>query len=137
PDGTATLQKQLDIRGLTLYDPCVPEFASERGLEDDCRYDLVILSHVLFWIPVSDLHRWVLPRIYRLAKKVVLVVETIGEAKKQILSQPDLHPRGLHAVDWIDLLIPHQAEGPNGAVTRLVTEYRGLDGRVYAGEWRL
>lgn len=136
-DGGPTLQKQLDIRGLTLFDPCVPEFASERGLEEDCHYDLVILSHVLFWIPMDDLAGWVLPLVYRLATKAVLVIETIGEPKKHILSQPELHARGLHAVDWIDLLLPHQMAAAGGAQTRLITEYRALNGRIYAGEWRL
>lgn len=134
-DGSKALQTVLDLRGLTLYDPCVPQYADEKALAEGHVYDLVILSHVLFWIPLEDLKAWVLPRIYRLARGTVFIAETIGDEKKRILSDRGAHPRGLHAIDWIELLLPFQSD--DGPETVLVTEYRGSDTRIYAGRWSL
>lgn len=133
-DGSKTLQLRMGIGGLTLYDPCVPGFDDERLVDGGQSYDLVLLSHVLFWIPLEDLREWVLPRIFRLARKAVLVVETIGDEKKRILSDRDAYPRGLHATDWLELLLPYQR---SGLETTLVTEYRLSNGRIASGEWQL
>jgi hypothetical protein len=119
---------------MAKYDPAVQEFADEGLVAAGQHYDLVILSHVLFWIPSADLTNWVLPRIYQLARKAVFVVETVGDPKKKFLTNEAAHPRGLHAIDWIDLLLPHTRDG---IVTQLVTEYRAADRTIYAGVWRL
>lgn len=119
---------------VALYDPAVPEHADERLVAAGEHYDLVILSHVLFWVPLADLQAWVLPRIYQLATKAVFIVETIGEPKKKFLSNEAAHPRGLHAIDWIELLVPLTRDGIR---TTLVTEYRAADKTIYAGTWEL
>lgn len=119
---------------VTKFDPCVPLFFDPPKSHE--RFDAVLVSHVLFWIPLEDLEAWVLPLLFSHARKLLFVVETIGDEKKRILSDRDAHPRGLHAVDWINLLLKFMpAKG--GPDVRLVTEYRADDERIYAGEWRL
>lgn len=118
------------------YDPAVPGFDRPELVAEGKVYDFVLLSHVLFWIPLADLRAWVLPKIYRHARKAVIVIETIGDPKKRFLRAEHLHPRGLHAIDWIDLLVPFHNEARRPE-THLCTEYRALDGRIRAGWWRL
>lgn len=133
-DPQYALSERLGYR-LARYDPAVPAFTDSRLVDPvHAKYDMVILSHVLFWIPTEDLTGWVLPLVYRLANKAVFVVETIGKPKKKFLSEPEKHPRDLQAIDWLEFLLPHQREG---VTTRLVTEYRRSDGRISAGYWNL
>lgn len=114
------------------YDPAVPGIMTPP--EFGQTFDLVFVSHVLFWIPIEDLRAWVLPLIFAMANKAVFIAEDIGEEKKRILSNRDAHPRGLHAVDWIDLLLPYKRPGQE---VHLHTGYRAMDGRIYGGRWVL
>lgn len=132
-----TMQEHLGvpIANVDLWDPAVP--GKDWELREGATYDLVILSHVLFWIPLADLQAWVLPKVYRHARLAVVVIETIGEEKKRFLSNREAHPRGFHALDWIDLLLPVHLEARRPE-TRLCTEYRAkADGRIRAGWWKL
>lgn len=119
---------------VTKYDPCIPEFAEDP--EPCSGYDIVIVSHVLFWIPTEDLRAWVLPRIFGLARKAVFFAEKVGPEKKRFLTDRGAHPRDLHAIDWIDMLMPDRIEHPE-LECHLATSYRAMDGRLITGRWEL
>lgn len=104
------LAARVGIAKVTLYDPCVPEFASEALLEADASFDLVILCSVLFWIPAVDLP-WVLDRVYSLATKAVFIAEKLGPPKKRFLSEEEAHPRGWSQSAWMDLIGRHRRPG--------------------------
>jgi hypothetical protein len=129
-----TLEELLRFK-LTKFDPCVPAFDQEPRA--DARFDLVVVSHVLFWIPTEDLKAWVLPRLHQHARKLLVIVEKLvepGGEKKRMVSDREAHPRFEHAVQWVDLLLPF---GRRGLDVRLISEYRAADGRIYPGEWAL
>lgn len=81
---------------VTKYDPAWPPYADEPV----GTFDMVICTHVLEWIPPSDVG-WVIDRIYSLAIKAVFIAEILGEPKKRILRDQAPRPS---LNEWLDLL---------------------------------
>lgn len=91
--GDASIPKGMTIEeywgvSVTKYDPAWAPYSQE----PTGRFDLVICTHVLGSIPVTDLD-WVVGRIFGYARKAVYIAEKIGDVHKQVFSQPDLMPR--------------------------------------------
>lgn len=80
---------------ITKYDPAWPEYAAE----PTGKFDIVVCTHVLGSIPLSDL-RTVIDRLYSFAIKAIYVGEIIGPVKKKVFSRPELHPFDFDEPEW-------------------------------------
>jgi hypothetical protein len=90
------------------FDPAYPPFAEEPPA--GAPFDLVVCTHVLGSIPITDLD-WVLKRIFDHAEKAVFIAEKIGPVKKKALSRPELRPVGWDAGDWLEVLAKYRRPG--------------------------
>lgn len=87
------------------YDPCWPPYADEpKG-----RFDLVICTHTMALIPVSDIE-WFAARLYEFAAKAVFIAEKIGERKKREVSPGKA--TGWPADEWVKFIGLVQARHP-------------------------
>lgn len=127
-----TLEQMLGYN-VDKFDPAWPPFSEPPAPE--AKFDIVVLSHVLFWIPTDDLW-WVLRRCMAHANKAIFITEKVGDEKKRFLTDRDAHPRGLHAIDWIDLIMPVREEFPE-VECHLATSYRTAAERLVQGRWVL
>lgn len=85
---------------VTRYDPAVAAFAAE----PQGQFDLVIVTHVLCWIPAEDM-LGVLRRIFALAGRAVYVGERIGPVKKTGVVRPGIAlAQGWDAAQWRGVL---------------------------------
>lgn len=82
------------------YDPCWPPFAADPLGP----FDLVICTHTLSLVPLSDVGA-VLLRLCALADKAVFIAEKIGERKKQEVAPAGL-PTGWSKELWLDRIGP-------------------------------
>jgi hypothetical protein len=118
---------------VACYDPAYPPFATEPA----GKFDLVICSHTLAWIPVAD-HDWVLERIFGFATKAVFIAERIGERKKvHVLGEPGAHPSGRWtSLDWIEAIEPARLRHPR-IETHLAVRYESASHGRYTGRFVL
>lgn len=79
---------------VTKYDPAYPPFATE----PIGKFDLVICTHTLGAIPAGDL-RWVIDRLYSLARKAIYISERCGAPRKQ-LGDNSLRPSEWTPEQW-------------------------------------
>ena len=93
PHARTTIEQYWGVQ-VTKYDPAYPPFAKE----PEGKFDLVICTHTLGTIPVSDLP-WVIDRLYALAEKAIYVSERLGDARK-VLGNNLLRPTDWTADDW-------------------------------------
>src|SRR5687767_9253558 len=101
--GDASIPKGMTIEKfwgvpVTKYDPAWKPYAAE----PTGQFDLVICTHTLGSIPVTDLE-WVVSRIFGYARRVIYIAEKIGGVHKQVFAQPDLMPRW-SADQWRSLI---------------------------------
>lgn len=128
PTDSRTIEEALGFT-VAKYDPAWPPYAAEpKG-----RFDLVICTHVLGSIPLTDLG-WVLDSLFSSATKAVFIAEKIGPVKKKALSSPELRPVGWTAVEWLELIAPHRRPGIE---THLSVNYRTEAGEAFLGRFRL
>lgn len=102
-----------------LYDPAYPPFAKEPPAGQ--QFDVVLCTHVLGSIPVTDLP-WVLRELLQRAKVYVYIAEKIGPVSKQVFSEPERMPRW-SAQQWRDEL------------AALVSKIRGGTDALYPRVW--
>jgi len=99
----------MPVRGVTLeefwgvpvtkYDPAWPPYAKE----PEGPFDLVLCTHVLGSIPLTDLP-WVIDRLYALAARALYVAEKIGPLKKKVFSDPKAMPHDWRPEQWRESL---------------------------------
>jgi hypothetical protein len=77
------------------YDPCYPPFATE----PTDQFDLVMCTHTISLIPLSDLE-WVTRRILEFADKAVFIAEKIGDRKKGEIADPHNRAIAWSAEQW-------------------------------------
>ena len=97
------------------YDPAMPadfrrplviprdyEIASE--LPEGRKWYLVIATHALGSIPIEDLKDWVVPLLFRSARKAIYIAENLNVPKKDgLFSDVSDKPREWTAEQWMDL----------------------------------
>jgi hypothetical protein len=94
-----TVEEYLGVP-VTKYDPAWPPFADEPV----GKFDLVICSHTLGVIPITDLE-WVIDRLYSLANKALYIADQLGPSKKQVVANKlDFLPPDLTVEAYTDLL---------------------------------
>lgn len=84
---------------VTKYDPAWAPFAQEPS----GKYDMVVCTSTLCWIPRKDIP-WVVDRLYRLAAKALYVSEKIDAVGKTVVRDPGAMPVGWSADMWRDAL---------------------------------
>lgn len=84
---------------VTKYDPAYPPYAEEPTGK---KFDLVICTHTLSTIPISDLG-WVVDRLHLLADKAIYIAEQLGPIKKK-LADRSLDPVGWTKDQWLKAL---------------------------------
>lgn len=98
-EGEASLERGWGVP-VSKYDPAWPPFAAE----PEGQFDLVIVTHVLCWIPAEDM-LGTLRRICGLARRAVYVGERIGPVKKVGVVRPSVTlAQGWDAVRWRSVL---------------------------------
>jgi hypothetical protein len=127
PEDGQTLEQAF---GFPVYkfDPAWPPFAKEP--EAGAKFDLVLCTHVLGSIPLTDLP-WVIGRLGDLCArgKVIYVAEKLGPVQKTALSAPEDRPVGWTSAQWRDALGTHlpahchaylstREAAPEGALTQ-------------------
>jgi hypothetical protein len=123
-----TLEQFWRIR-VQKYDPAWPPFAQE----PTAQHDLVLCTHTLGSIPVSDLG-WVIDRIYGLARSAVYIAEKLGDVKKTLLSVPSAHPMSWSAAQWLEVLDrPSRASRHVVLATRFVHQGAVIANRYVVG----
>lgn len=98
PEGL-TLERYWGMQ-VRKFDPAWPAFAT--APPDGERFDLVLCTHTLGSIPISDLP-WVVDELIRRARKAVYIAEKIGPVQKRVFTEPELMPRWT-AVQWADFI---------------------------------
>lgn len=117
------------------YDPCWPPYADE----PDGRFDLVICTHTLALVPLSDLD-WVIGRLFGFADKAVFIAEKIGERKKHEARVAGERAIGWTVQQWLDRIAPFADQRPQ-IETVLSSRERIGDATIttrhrrYAGNW--
>lgn len=118
PDYGMTVEQWWGVP-VTKYDPAYPKFAKEpKG-----RFDLVICTHTLGMIPISD-HGWVLDRLYGFATKALYLAERLDRPRK-LVGAPMLRPanRGWTYREW-----QRHVQRPTDLEVIMCTRYRDTHG---------
>lgn len=118
--GGRTLEERWGFE-VAKYDPAWPPFAQLPAGP----FELVIVTHVLGSIPLSDLGA-VLDEIHGLATKAVFIGEKIGPVKKSALSAAGGRPVGWTRDQWAKEIAKHTRPGIE---TILSTVQRGPTGK--------
>lgn len=84
---------------VTLFDPCVPQYAAR----PQGTFDLVIGLQVLCWVPRPALAA-VIDDMYAYANKGIYISEQIGNVKKNILRDQGLTAQGSSVEQWHELV---------------------------------
>lgn len=128
------------------FDPAWPPFSIE--LPAGQKFDVVICTHVLGSIPISDL-RWVLRELFDRANRLVYIAEKIGEVRKKVFSVDDLSHRmprfdparwrsfiGEIFNEWRrEHLLEHDGDHDLLPKVWLVTRERRPEGAIMLGDW--
>lgn len=88
------------------FDPAWPPYAAE----PEGQFDLVICTHVLGGIPLSD-HPWVIERLFAHARKAVFIAEKIGPIRKKVHGDRAGLANSWSAIEWCDAIAPHRRPG--------------------------
>ena len=105
---------------VTKYDPAWPPYAAE----PQGRFDLVICTHVLGGVPMTD-HGWVIERLYDYASRALFVAEKIGKIKKSVHGSREGLLTATSGLDWCELIAPHAREGVETHLAVLLHGQRG------------
>lgn len=84
------------------FDPAWPAYAAEPAGS----FDLVICTHVLGSIPLSD-HGWVIAKLFERARKAVFIAEKIGPIRKGVHGDRAGLANEWSAIQWIEAIGPH------------------------------
>lgn len=106
------------------FDPAYPPLATPPP--DHEQFDLVLCTHALGSIPISDLP-WVVDELICRARKAVYIAEKIGPVGKRVFSEPEKMPRWSGAQwaefirsrphPWIEIMLATREKTPEGVIT--------------------
>lgn len=98
PDDGLTLEQAWGFP-VAKYDPACPPYDPDPGGQ----YDLVICTHTLGSIPLSDID-WFVDDLFSRARKAVYIAEKIGRIKKNVHGERDGFINDWTTADWVALL---------------------------------
>lgn len=107
------------------YDPAWPPYAAR----PDGKFDLVVCTHTLGAIPVSDVDA-VVEELFEFTEKALYVAEKIGPVQKQVYGDTEM-PHGWQREDWERILRKHKR---TGIEVTLATRVNGDNGTIVTRE---
>mgnify|MGYP001608008267 CR=1 FL=1 len=115
PETGLTMEQHWGVE-VRKYDPAWPPYAEEPS----GKFDLVICTHTLRCIPLTDLPV-IIDRLYSLSGRALYIVERIGRPKKGLF-QSDAFPQ------WTPKQWAAAVGGRPGVETHLICRERGPEG---------
>lgn len=106
------------------HDPCWPPYEAEPAKGET--FDLVLCTHTISLIPLSDLD-WFAHRLFGYARRGVYIAEKIGARKKKEIADPRNRPVGRDSAYWQEFMLRYSASYPDieAVLSLRVREDRG------------